>query len=70
MTEIERFEKLKERGYTYNPETGDLISGEGHKIERKNDTGRFNCAWLDASRSIQQRFQLDAAFGRRKLNQC
>ena len=45
MTEIERFERLKELGYKYDPETGDVISGEGHKIKNKNNFGYIRC-WV------------------------
>jgi len=44
MTEIERFEKLKKLGYKYEPETGDLFSGRGHKIKYKNKHGYIVCA--------------------------
>jgi hypothetical protein len=36
MKEIERFEKLKEMGYTYNPETGDITSHKGKIITGKS----------------------------------
>ena len=37
MKEIERFEKLKSLGYTYNPETGDLFGSRGNKIRKKKE---------------------------------
>ena len=35
MKEIERFEKLKEMGYVYDPKTGDLIGKRGKVIKNK-----------------------------------
>jgi len=39
MKEIERFEKLKEMGYTYDPETGEVTSHRGKIITGKNSNG-------------------------------
>lgn len=35
MKEIERFNRLKEMGYKYNPETGDLFGSRGNKIKNR-----------------------------------
>ena len=43
MTEIERFERLKEIGYKYDPETGDLYGSKGDKIKNR-DGGYIVCA--------------------------
>ena len=39
MTEIERFERLKEMGYTYDPVSGCITSHKGKIIVNKNSTG-------------------------------
>jgi hypothetical protein len=39
MKEIERFERLKEMGFTYNPETGDITSHRGKIIKGKDSSG-------------------------------
>jgi hypothetical protein len=39
MTEIEKFEKLKEMGYTYDPETGEIKSHKGKIITGKSSDG-------------------------------
>jgi len=43
MKEIERFERLKELGYKYDPETGDLFGKRGHKIKSKGNDGYIRC---------------------------
>jgi len=50
MKEIERFEKLKELGYKYDPETGDLFGKRGHKIKRKDKAGYILCGVYDENR--------------------
>lgn len=39
MSELERFEKLREMGYTYDPQTGDITSHKGKVIEAKAGAG-------------------------------
>jgi hypothetical protein len=39
MKEIERFERLKDMGFTYDPETGEIRSHRGKIIEGKNSRG-------------------------------
>jgi len=42
MTELERCELAKRKGYTYNPETGDIIGVRGKAI-RKKTLGYIHC---------------------------
>lgn len=39
MTELQRYEKLKEKGWTYDPIKGNIISHKGKVITNKNDNG-------------------------------
>lgn len=50
MKEIERFEKLKELGYKYDPETGDLFGKRGNKIKSKNHQGYIMCSVYDENK--------------------
>ena len=52
MKEIERFEKLKELGYKYDPETGDLFGGRGFKIKSKDTDGYIICGVYDENRKL------------------
>lgn len=50
MKEIERFNRLKELGYKYDPETGDLFGSKGDKIKRKSH-GYIVCSVYDKNKS-------------------
>jgi hypothetical protein len=39
MTRLEKAQLLKEKGYTYNPETGKVYGSSGKEIIRKNKNG-------------------------------
>lgn len=39
MTRLEKCELLKQKGYTYNPETGQIFGVRGKEITRKNKKG-------------------------------
>jgi len=44
MTELERCELVKRKGYTYNPETGELRGVKGNVITRKRKNGYIICS--------------------------
>jgi len=43
MTEQKKCETLKEKGFSYNPETGLLTGIKGHVIKRRNNEGYIYC---------------------------
>lgn len=44
MTELERFELAKSKGYTYDPITGEIKGMKGNLIIRKNKQGYIDCS--------------------------
>lgn len=53
MKEIERFKRLKEMDYIYDPETGDLFGKRGHKIKRKDGDGYILCSVYENKKKYQ-----------------
>jgi hypothetical protein len=47
MTRLEKCELLKELGYTYNPDTGEVIGLRGKPITRKNPRGYISIGRKD-----------------------
>jgi hypothetical protein len=52
MTELERFERLKEMGYTYNPETGEVFGKFGKVIKGKSEKGYIKCSLWENKKQI------------------
>jgi len=46
MTELQRCELAKEKGFTYNPETGEIRGAKGNVIKRKHTYGYICCALI------------------------
>lgn len=53
MKEIEKMYLFKERGFTCNPETGELFGITGRKIIRKNNNGYIRCCMKNEGKNIE-----------------